>query len=192
MQSADGSSVCCSHRRYLTMATTRRRRLEGSIDVCSFMSRTYHSRLTHAQKRSNGKLSYQIEFFTWLISLGGRCCRADTRNQFQNIPRFSFNLGMALNSDNTRLINIFQKKIQLSDDDVTVMCHYMSQSFGSSSEKAVFLSSKNTPLFTHSLYSHSVVYSILRSKLRFESSLHCIVGLLAEHVNYFSPFCDGE
>lgn len=50
-------------------------KVEGSIDVCSFI-RTYHSRPTYAQKRSNEILPYQIEFLTWLISVcGGRVRR---------------------------------------------------------------------------------------------------------------------
>lgn len=61
--------------------------LEGSIDVCSFM-RTYHSRPIYAQKRSNEILTYQIEFFAWLISFRVRRCAHTCR--IQNIFRFPF------------------------------------------------------------------------------------------------------
>lgn len=66
-------------------------KVEGSIDVCSFM-RIYHSRPTYAQKRSNKILSYQIEFFTWLISFRGGWLRLRTAN-FKRLSGFHLPLG---------------------------------------------------------------------------------------------------
>lgn len=124
--------------------------VEGSIDVCSFM-RTYHSRPTYGQKRSNEILSYQIEFFAWLVSFRDRCC-AHT----QRISKH-FQLSIYLGGwrwsphNNTSLIKIFQKKIFDTWDWAQSL--YVS---GRSNKQDVFLSPGKKWVWNHS-FTHSLL-----------------------------------
>lgn len=99
-------------------------KVEGFIGICSFM-RTYHSRPTHARKRSNEILSYQIKVFNWLISLSGRCWACT----WQLCNTFMFSFTRCAAPSNTSLIwKLCEKEIFQSQDinmtclDVLLLC----------------------------------------------------------------------
>lgn len=151
--------------------------MEGSIDVCSFI-RTYQSRPTYAQKRSNSLLSnwvfHLINKHPWLL--------LHPHTQFLNIFRFSVHLGgrQWAPHNNTRIIKIFQKKIfnfgTRDSINGTSHCVYTLRALVVMSRMTSYIL---VPLFTHSLLpmSQSLNFHIWRIALWGRT----------RHVHYF--FC---